>query len=148
MKRVTGYNPEGAREVLETILNDEQSKRGVSLPLLFIAEACHAGSVAGGWWQDLETGDDKDRNVGEMMNLIHSEISEAGEGARKDIMDDHLPHRKMVEVELADTIIRILDFAIAGGYDVERALLEKLRYNLDRADHKRENRLKDGGKKN
>ncbi|XUM19805.1 hypothetical protein ACRAVF_19255 [Bradyrhizobium oligotrophicum S58] len=37
--------------------------------------------------------------------LIVSEIAEAMEGERKSLMDDHLPHRKMVEVELADTLI-------------------------------------------
>ena len=50
----------------------------------------------------------KDRNVGELLCLIHSEISEAMEGARKDLMDTHLTHRSMMEVELADAIIRIL----------------------------------------
>ena len=74
------------------------------------------------------------------------EIAEAMEGERKDLMDDHLPHRKMAEVELADAVIRILDYAGAFGYDVEGAIEEKLEYNKHRADHKRENRAKEGGK--
>ena len=82
-----------------------------------------------------------------MLCLIHSEISEAMEGERKDLMDDHLPHRKMAEVELADAIIRILDYGGAFGYDIEGAINEKMEYNKYRADHKRENRSKDGGKK-
>lgn len=61
-------------------------------------------------------------------------------------MDDHLPHRKMAEVELADAVIRILDYAEAFGYDIEGAITEKLEYNKHRADHKRENRAKEGGK--
>ncbi len=77
---------------------------------------CHGLSVQAGWWTDLETGERKDRNKGELLALIHSEISEAMEGARKDLMDDHLTHRKMEEVELADAIIRILDYA--GAYDL------------------------------
>ena len=32
-------------------------------------------------------------------------------------------------------------------YDIEGAMLEKLEYNKQRADHKRENRAKEGGKK-
>ena len=93
-----------------------------------------------GWW-------DNPREMGTLLCLVHSEISEAMEGDRKDLMDDHLPNRKMVEVELADAVIRILDIAGHNGFDLEGAILEKVKYNLTRADHKRENRLKEGGKK-
>ena len=63
------------------------------------------------WWIDLHTQAALDRNVGEMCMLIVSELSEAMEGHRKDQMDDKLPHRKMVEVELVDCLIRLLDMA-------------------------------------
>lgn len=79
--------------------------------------------------------------------LIVSEIAEAMEGERKDLMDDKLPHRKMVEVELADALIRIFDYAGAYGLDLQGAYEEKKAYNKVRADHKPENRLKEGGKK-
>ncbi len=42
------------------------------------------------------------------------------EGERKDLMDDKLPHRKMAEVELADALIRIFDYAGAYGYDPQQ----------------------------
>ena len=100
-----------------------------------------------GWWTDLETGKPKDRNKGELLCLIHSEVSEAMEGMRKDLMDDHLPKRKMEEVELADAIIRILDYAGGFGLDIAGAIEEKLEYNKNRLDHKIENRMKEGGKK-
>ena len=99
------------------------------------------------WWTNLTTGEKKERNVGEMLMLAVSELSEALEGHRKNLQYTHLPHRKMFEVELADTIIRILDMAYGLGYDVGTALVEKMCYNLNRDDHKIENRLKDGGKK-
>jgi len=61
------------------------------------------------WWEDLHTEESLDRNVGEMLMLVTSELSEAMEGHRKNLMDDKLPHRKMVEVELVDAVIRLMD---------------------------------------
>ena len=104
-----------------------------------LAVEIHQNNVDAGWW-------DKPREKGTLLMLVVSEIAEAMEGERKDLMDDHLPHRKMAEVELADALIRILDYAGAFGYDVEGAMAEKLEYNKQRLDHKRENRAKEGGK--
>lgn len=165
-----------------------------------------------GWW------DDMDRCVYQTLQLVSTEIAEATEGERKNLMDDHIPTRKMGEVELADALIRILDlagrynwgfrsatvhhelilqssdnpqdftigrqhFAVnmaltdlgsaiyldqshdllekfysvvvltilyidqLNDYDIMGALREKLEYNKTRADHKRENRQADDGKK-
>ncbi len=69
------------------------------------------------------------------------------EGERKDLMDDHIKHRKMAEVELADAVIRIADYCGRWGYDLGGAIVDKLEYNKSRADHKLENRAKEGGKK-
>lgn len=68
----------------------------------------------------------------QMLCLIHSEISEALEADRKDLMDDKLPHRKGLEVELADALIRILDMAGGLGMDLGGAVEEKLAYNTTR----------------
>lgn len=112
-----------------------------------LVKTCYNASFEAGWHTDLKTGELLDRNKGEMLCLIHSEISEAMEGERKGLMDDHLPNRTMAEVELADALIRICDYAGRFGYDLGGAVLEKLEYNKNRADHKIENRLKDNGKK-
>lgn len=173
-----------------------------------------------GWW------DDMNRCPFQTLQLVNTEIAEATEGDRKNLMDDHLPNRKMAEVELADTMIRALDFAGRYGwsysprkmvdqatylgkfvhmvtchssmavkhlgltgincllaaklwgneifvdgprrlnkpeeydilidmclevaniyhYDIDGAIREKLAYNANRADHKRENRASAGGK--
>lgn len=99
----------------------------------------HSQAVAMGWYKN-------PREDGTLIALCHSELSEALEGLRKNLMDDHLSNRPMAEVELADTIIRILDFAGYKGYDVAGAIADKLEYNKNRTDHQLENREKEGGK--
>ncbi len=174
-----------------------------------LSTAIYAQNKAVGWW------DDPNRCTYQTLQLVSTEIAEATEGERKDLMDDHLPARKMGEVELADALIRVLDFggrygwpvdlraavpaeitdkemtiggkhlflnacliglvhnlphdleapdkpavyhysrlalsiiaaAESRGYDIEGATVEKLAYNKQRADHKRGNRAKAGGKK-
>ena len=64
--------------------------------------------------------------------LIHSELSEALEADRKDLMDDKLPHRKGREVELADAVIRIFDCAADNDMDIHGAVMEKMAYNATR----------------
>lgn len=119
---------------------------------------CHGLAKRSGWWTDLATGADltctysvamerQPRNIGEMLCLIHSEISEAMEGARKGLMDDKIPDRTMLEVELADAVIRIFDMAGGLGLDLGGALAEKLVYNSARQDHMIANRKAEGGKK-
>lgn len=114
-----------------------------------LVNICHGEATAAGWWNDLCSGESLigKRNIGEMLCLIHSEISEAMEGHCKGLPDDKLPHRPMIEVELADAVIRIADLAGAMGLDLGGAIAEKLEYNRSRADHKPENRKADGGKK-
>ena len=78
------------------------------------------------WWVDLNTGIVKDRNVAEMLMLIVSEVAEAMEGDRKGLMDDKLPHRKMLEVELADAIIRALDLGAGMGQECADVVDDRL----------------------
>lgn len=106
----------------------------------------YTNAVKAGWYTDIKTGEKITRNFGEVIALMHSELSEALEANRKDLMDDKLPHRNGVEVELADCVIRIFDTAAAMGLDLSGAILEKNRYNQTREDHKLENRAA-GGKK-
>jgi NTP pyrophosphatase (non-canonical NTP hydrolase) len=116
---------------------------------------CHDASYAAGWWRhgeyDLRIEVRNRTRFGisltaEKIALIHSEVSEALEGLRKDKQDEHLPNRKSIEVELADAVIRIADLAGALGLDLGGAIAEKMAYNAQRADHKPEARAAAGGK--
>jgi len=109
------------------------------------ASECHAANDK--WWRDTITGERISRNKGELLCLIHSEISECMEGERKNLMDDKLPHRRMAEVELVDAMIRIFDYAGAFGYDLQGAYADKMAFNAAREDHKAEARLAANGKK-
>lgn len=163
----------------------------------------HAHNVNVGWWDDVD-----EWTISTKLMLTVSEVAEAMEGDRKNLMDDKVPHRTMLEVELADVLIRTLDI---GGYldfhidpnieshiqtyvessrcvqvapnllsivyqviefsnnlnehrynmvivftmavskilncDLLGAVNDKRAYNASRADHKRENRQKEHGKK-
>lgn len=113
------------------------------LNLLELQTLCHERSVSAGWWD----GVDLEAITPTKLVLIHSEISESMEGFRKGIKDDHLPDRDMMEVELADAVIRIFDLASAHGYNLMDAMEAKMAYNAHRADHKPEARAATGGKK-
>lgn len=68
-----------------------------------LAKDIYQYNVSVGWWEGEQD------NIETKLMLVITELAEATEGERKGLMDDHLPHRKMGEVELADALIRILD---------------------------------------
>jgi NTP pyrophosphatase (non-canonical NTP hydrolase) len=117
---------------------------------------CHGASLDAGWWRSATGSDFRGEVrstsrlgkalVAEKLCLIHSEVSEAMEGHRKGLMDDKLPHRQAIEVELADAVIRIADLAGALDLDLGGAIAEKMQFNSVRPDHKPEARAAEGGK--
>ncbi len=123
--------------------NDPSALMAVEI-LNSIAEDIHRQNHK--WWHT-EDGTRLERNVGELLMLCVSELAEAMEGHRKGLQDDKLPHRPMIEVELADAVIRIFDMSAALGLDLGGAVVEKLAFNQTRADHTYEARNAPGGKK-
>lgn len=79
-----------------------------------VREAAKVHKLNAKWWINLETNLPLDRSKPELLALVISEFSEALEGHRKNLMDDKLPRYPMACVDLADSLIRLLD--IFGAY--------------------------------
>lgn len=91
-----------------------------------IAEGVYETAKKTGWW-------DNPRNEGEQHALFHSEISESLEAIRNgNPPDDKIPDFKGSEAELADAIIRIMDYGKGFGYNIAEALIAKINYNKTR----------------
>lgn len=89
---------------------------------------------------------DDEKNIGEMLALVHSEVSEALECDRKDkycpllktplTMIDSSSFEAHVkdtfEDELADIMIRVMDLAAFKKIDLEAHIHAKMNYNASR----------------
>lgn len=87
--------------------------------------AIHANAVSHGWW-------DGEQNDAEKIALMHSELSEALEAMREGNPDSDKIAFTSVEEELADCVIRILDYAGRQQMDLAGAIMAKHEYNLTR----------------
>lgn len=91
-----------------------------------VAGQIYANATAKGFW-------DSERNEGEIIALIHSELSECLEAIRHDNPPDkHCPEFSSAEVELADAVIRVLDYAHAKKWRLGEAIIAKMKYNAGR----------------
>lgn len=68
----------------------------------------------------------------QLRDLIVSELGEACEGDRKDLVSEHLSGFSNAEEEYADVIIRLFDVAQGMGLKIAEAVVAKMRYNLTR----------------
>lgn len=84
-----------------------------------IATKLHNVAVDHGWWE-------YERNLGEILCLIHSEVSEALESLRNNEGQESFAE------ELADIIIRTLDLAARLNINIGYTVLRKNEINIDR----------------
>lgn len=107
-----------------------------------LAKKIHQNNIEKGFYE-------KDKNIGEMLCLIHSEVSEALEADRKDkhanipcfeaFSDFERPKhdafsfestiKDTFEDELADIMIRVMDLAAFKGIDLEKHITLKMQHN-------------------
>lgn len=107
----------------------------------------HDNAKAHGFWDDIDEIEDILAAHGgefvdrfrvavrsEKIALMHSELSEGLEGIRKDMNmpDDHCPEFTTLEVEMADEIIRLLEWCKREKLRVAAAMLAKHIYNVSR----------------
>ncbi len=78
-------------------------------------DLCHSIAKEKGFW-------DKDRNMGEALMLIVTELAEAMEGIRRQDQDNF-------REELADTLIRLFDLCGGLGIDIQAQIIKKCEKN-------------------
>lgn len=92
-----------------------------------LTDEIHNNAVTHGWW-------DEKRTFGEIIALCHSELSEALESYRNSEPPIWYAEDKPegMAVELADCIIRILDYCGHENIDIEDVIRTKHEYNRTR----------------
>jgi NTP pyrophosphatase (non-canonical NTP hydrolase) len=99
-----------------------------------VAKEAHQIAKEHGWWdEDLMA----KRSFGDLLALMHCELSEAYEEYREGRTVTETYHREDgkpegVPTELADCVIRIFDFCAANDIDIEKVILEKMEFNKTR----------------
>jgi len=144
----------------ETFKMNDATAKTVSATLEVLAGHCHEMARSKGFWDnrysalkkhvprdsaisDGEMGENvsvhellkvlNNRNDGELLMLIVSELAEALKGLlHGNGPSEHIPEYSCLEEELADTTIRIMDMAAARNCRIGEAVIAKMKYNATR----------------
>jgi NTP pyrophosphatase (non-canonical NTP hydrolase) len=104
----------------------ERWQQHVNRTIRDIQQAVHKTAVEHGWWE-------APRPAGEVLMLMVTELAEAMEAYRRGNPEsEKIPGFSKMEEELADVVIRLLDYAGGEGFDIEGALVAKMAYNETR----------------
>jgi NTP pyrophosphatase (non-canonical NTP hydrolase) len=123
-------------EVQSTTSSQHDAKLLLCEGLNKSAQIIFQNNKAKGFW-------DNERNVGELLMLVTSELGEAMEAHRKgkfanwNIVDQNnygfaSGVKDTFEDEIADAVIRLLDLSAGLGIDLEKHINAKVRYNETR----------------
>jgi len=94
-----------------------------------LIEDAHSNAIIKGWWHE-------NRSLGDIIALMHSELSEMLEEGRKGKSDTEIYYEGKkpcgIPVELADLVIRVFDYCGAKDINLEKTILEKIEFNKTR----------------
>lgn len=134
MSSEPGFNPQRPEWMDEMLKGESAPAAPAPTTIRDWQKAIHEYAKEKGWWLP-----EKPRSFGDLCALFHTEISEAfeehraGHALTKVYENPDKPGKlEGVPVELADLVIRVLDFCEWAGIDLQEVMARKHAFNLTR----------------